>query len=366
MPSPSSELRLFGLDLPAVWQEIRQAWRKVLHMPALAWLGPRPAVLLQEAQGQAGLWKQHGAGLFVRRGESAQGARSAFRAVELPEDILLRRQLTLPALPPEQLARAVELEAQGNSPFAPADLAWGYAVTGASGAGPLRIELVLASRRSIAQHLARHAGGLEQPEVWVRCAQPAEGAFPLQGFGEGRRLRAERRGWMVLGCFVALSLALIAALAVTPTLQLRQRALQAVAASTQLAEQARPQVAKREALMAANEQVQALESLIGHRLNPLRTMHTLTQVLGDDTVLQRLQIEGSSVLIAGQTPDTAAMMQKLSAQPGFKGVRAPSAATRPAGATKETFQVEFTIDESSSLAGGTAAPAQQPASEAKP
>lgn len=366
MPSPSSELRLFGLDLPAVWQEIRQAWRKVLRMPALGWLGPRPVVLLHETQGRAGLWKQHGAGRFVRQGDGVEGARVAFQAVELPEDILLRRQLTLPSLPPEQLARAVELEAQGNSPFAPSDLVWGQAVMGAAGTGPQRVELVLASRRSIAQHLARHAGGLDQPEVWVRCAQAADGAFPLQGFGEERRLGAERRGWLVLGCFVLLALALATAIALTPTLQLRQRALEAVAASAQLAQQARPQVAKREALLAANEQVQALEALVGNRLNPLRTMHTLTQVLGDETVLQRLQIEGSSVLIAGQTPDTAAMMQKLSAQPGFKSVRAPSAATRPAGATKETFQVEFTIDESSSLVNGTAVPADQAAAEARP
>ena len=83
---------------------------------------------------------------------------------------------------------------------------------------------------------------------------------------------------------------------------------------------------------------------MAYALQGLATLHTLTQVLGDETVLQRLQIEGRTVLIAGHTPDTAAMMQKLSAYPGFKGVRAPTAVTRPPGATKDAFQVEFTID----------------------
>jgi general secretion pathway protein L len=365
MPTPSSELRLFGLDLPAAWQEIRQAWRNVLRTPALAWLGPRPTVLLREAQGGLGLWQPQGVFVFRRQGEGTEGTRAACHATELPESLVLRKQLMLPALGQEQMAHAVALEAQGSNPFSPSDLVWGHGPAKAAGRpGQVQVELALASRRGVEHHLGSSAGGQPQPEVWVRCSQDAGTAFLLRGFGEAHRLTAERHGWILLGVGAMSALALMAVIAVTPSLQLRERALQAMAQSAKLAEQTRPLVAKREALLAANERAQALGGIIGNRLNPLRTMHTLTNILGDDTVLQRLQIEGRNVLIAGQTPDTAAMMQKLSAQPGFKGVRAPSAATRSPGAAKETFQVEFSIDDETPPAAS--APPVQSTSEAKP
>ena len=37
-------------------------------------------------------------------------------------------------------------------------------------------------------------------------------------------------------------------------------------------------------------------------------------------------------------------MQHLSAQPGIREVRAPSAATRPLGVSKDSFSLEFTLD----------------------
>lgn len=363
MPTPSPELRLFGLDLSVAGQEISRAWRKLLCLPLFAWLGPRPQVLLHEANGGLGVWEACDAMSFSRRGAAAD-KRAVFHAVEIPEDIVLRKRLTLPSLNSEQLAHAVGLEVQGGSPFPHADTVWGFRAKQVEGrAGKVSVELALASRRLIDKYLSTRSLGPSSvpPEVWVRN-EDRTAAYVLRGFGEGRRLRAERRGWAFLAGFVLLSTLLLVAIGLTPTLQLRERALQAVAASDQLVKQTRPQVAKREALLAAEGRMQALSAIVGNRLNPMQAMHTLTNVLGDDTSLQRLQIEGRNVLIAGQTPDTAAMMQRLSATSGFKGVRAPSAATRPAGATKETFLVEFTIDEETA----PAASAKPVASEARP
>lgn len=357
MPTPSSELRLFGLDLSAAAQEIRQAWRNVVGMPALAWLAPRPVIVLREVRGGLSLWQPQGASVFRRKGKSAEGVRAECHATELPESLVLRKQLIFPSLSEDQLLPAVELEARGCNPFSPADLVWGHGpIHAASRPGNVQVELALASRRSV-EHLLG-AGSQDQPEVWVRSTHDAETAFLVRGFGEARRLAAERRAWIRLGVGMGLLLVLLTVIAITPTLQLRERALQASRESTSLVEQTRPLVAKREALLAADERVQILGRIIGNRLNPLSTMHILTSILGDDTVLQRLQIEGRNVLIAGQTPDTAAMMQKLSAQPGFKGVRAPSAATRSPGSTKETFQVEFTIEEEGAVVAAGVPPAQ--------
>lgn len=346
MSTPSMQPRLFGLDLAAVWREVRQAWGKLLHLPLLAWLGPQPSILLHEVEGSEGCWRPSGEGAFIRQSDGSASASAAFRAVELPEEIVLRKQLVLPPLADDELRSAIALQAQAVSPFPASDLVWGWGL--ADGAehrsGRIQAELVLASRKSIDQYCAQRAPQGAAVEIWVRSAGRKNMAIGLRGFAEGMRQRAQRRGWAMLGVVLVLCAALLLAIAVTPVLQLRERALQAVAAFNELTERARPHVAKREALLAANEQVRTLEAIVGNRLNPLQTMQILTVVLGDDTVLQRLQIEGRNVTIAGQTPDTSAMMQKLSAHPGFKGVRAPAAATRPPGATKETFQVEFSID----------------------
>ena len=98
----------------------------------------------------------------------------------------------------------------------------------------------------------------------------------------------------------------------------------------------------------------------------------LTQALPDDTSLLNLQLQGLKVTMAGQTTNAAALMQHLSAQPGVRDVRAPSAATKPLGVTKESFSIEFMLDPKTlpSLTGadtkavepvvGTAAPASAP------
>ena len=77
---------------------------------------------------------------------------------------------------------------------------------------------------------------------------------------------------------------------------------------------------------------------------PLKVMDLLTQALPDDTSLLGLQVQGLKVTMNGQTTNAAALMQHLSAQPGIREVRAPSAATRPLGVSKDSFSLEFTLD----------------------
>ena len=69
----------------------------------------------------------------------------------------------------------------------------------------------------------------------------------------------------------------------------------------------------------------------------------LTRALPDDTSLISLQMQGSKIRISGQTPNTADLMQKLSAYPGLRDVKAPTAATRPLGVNKESFSLELEL-----------------------
>lgn len=354
MSIATSDLRLFGLQLPALWQDVRQAWCKLFGLPAFAWLAPRPVVLVYEADGTQALWQAVGPHLFCRQRDASAHQAASFAAIELPEALVLRRSLALPRLAPAQRRAALELQARTLSPFAPDDLVWSFVESSAGASATPHVELVLASRHAVARHVAGVVPAPSvAPEVWVRTGQDAASAFVLPGFGEARRQRAQRRSAGLCALLAALACALALALALTPTLQLRQRALGAVAAWAGLVEKAHPVVAEREALLAVEGQLQALRQIMGERASPVRTLQTLTQLLPDDTVLQRLQIDGNRITLVGQTADTAALLQKLSNQPGFKDVRAPTAATRT-GTGKEVFQIELTLQPETPTAPGSA------------
>jgi len=141
-----------------------------------------------------------------------------------------------------------------------------------------------------------------------------------------------------------LALALIAAMAVTPSVKLYLRFLQANQAMLSLQQKAGPAVAQREALVRATEQLASLAELIGKPTPPLQTLKLITQALPDDTSLLSLQILGPKVSISGQTGNAAALMKQLGSTPGLRDVKAPTPATKPLGAPRESFTIEFTLD----------------------
>ncbi len=340
MASIQNDLRLFGLDLRHLGRDLRRAGRVLQQSPLLSWLTPEPTVRLLHSDGQASSWRM-GASPSVQPG--VPSARPApFTAVELPQDLFLQKELSLPALADDQVAAAVSLEAQSASPFAADDLAWGHRAEDAAN-GQLRVVAVMASRRQVESHLhaCGRAGGGD--EVWAfadRLAQP----IILQGFGEAKRLRhtAARRN---LGCgLLATAVILAAAVAFTPTAQLRLRALEAMRIHAELVQRTAPLVEKRAALMQSIEQVKGLSQELAGRIDPLRVVEMLTKVLPDDTAVQNLKLQGAKVTMSGVTADASSLMQLLGAQAGLRDVRAPSAATRTAGAQRESFVIEFSLD----------------------
>ena len=142
----SSDARFLGVDLALLWRDMREPWRNVHQWLVFAWLTPQPAVLLHQADGQQSVWQ----------GGQKASARVApqFSAVELPDEYVLRRSLSLPAMAHEDAMAAMALEARSASPFDPSDLVWGFSHQGRSLAVGGAFELVIASRKQVAQYLA--------------------------------------------------------------------------------------------------------------------------------------------------------------------------------------------------------------------
>ena len=369
MPIASDDLRLFGLDLRNIWHDLKAPWAKLTRTPAWSWLAPRVEIMASgdEAQGKS-LWEPDSRTRGFRRKarveqDSANPPKADFEARLLPESLLLRKRLVMPLLDSDKMQQALSLEAANSNPFASSGIVWGYAIN-QSVATPsqdvVAVDMVLASRERVEQFLAsRNANGAvgSEPEVWALLQQRDDAAMLVPGFGETRRAKRGQRYWASVALLAGVTLALGIAVAITPYLQLRARGIQANLAYAALDKEAGPQVGKREGLVKIEDQVKVLASIIGHRLDTLQVVQALTKALPDDTMLQRLQIEGRKVMIAGQAADSASLMQKLGGMPEVKEVRALSAAVRQPGMVKETFQIEFQLTDDFGVSASDAATA---------
>jgi len=275
-------------------------------------------------------------------------AAASFEAVEVSEDLVLRKRLRMPDMPESEVAQAVGLEAQAASPFAPADLVWRHHPSEALPGGGCWVEVVIASRAQVASYVDSQRPRLslpagEQPEAWVLAS--GDGApIVLPGWGEQRRERKDVQHRRMAYVLVACALAIASLMAITPSLQLRSRSLEAVAAFDGLQRETAAIAAQREVFTRVVARLEALRAMLSERTDMLKLMMALTKALPDDTYLQSVQTQGLKVTIHGLTVDSAALMQTLGAVPGFKEVRAPSAATRSPGAAAENFRIEVQLD----------------------
>lgn len=360
MPIATTSSTFFGMDTHELRQGFAQAWQR-LAAPVARWLTPAVAVRWHRADGTAQTWRTDGSRTAALRRAPSTG-KVDFIALQPPEDLLLRRTVPMPRLPQAALQQAVALELLARSPFPAADLVSGWAVPAAAPAtGPLAVEIILASRPQLLAWLAsQSAQGTTEPELWCPAASGAP--IVLQGFGEARRARAHARGKAASAWLLGLAAVLLLAAALTPTLQLRVRALQAVAAYDKLAHSAAPALQQREALTRSQEQLAGLAQLLADQVDPLQVLDLITQALPDDTTLGAFKLQGLKLTLTGQTGNAAALMQRLGSHPALREVKAPSAATRPPGATKDNFAIEALVD-AQALRPPVAEPAPQPASQ---
>ncbi|MDO5624434.1 MAG: PilN domain-containing protein [Pseudomonadota bacterium] len=250
----------------------------------------------------------------------------------------------LPHLAPADLAHAVQLEVQSSSPFPPGDTVHGF--TAMPAGDTLRVELAITSRAQCQAALARAgAGAGDDAEIWLQPppaqAQGAYRPLVLRGWGEAARERRVQRGQLRQLGWVGLVLALLLALALTPTAFKRQQAIEAQRALDAVQRQAAPQIAQRDALMQRTQSLEAIAALADQQLALAPVIDMLTRAVPDGAWLTSIRVEGDRVVLNGQADDAAALVQRLATQPGVTGARLSSPATRGAGDKKERFVIEL-------------------------
>ena len=361
--SATSEKRFLGVNWRSLLSEVRKPWQHACRWPFVVALTPRASVRLWQVGGEQSVWLVDANG-EMRKVSANDHAR--FVAIELPEEMLLRRSITVPSLNDIEIRQAIEIEVQSNNPFQAEDLRWGYKVIDLAAQGMRRVDAVLSSHRQISSLIVANAGCFQghggAPEVWAKV--DSHHYIFLEGYSEGARVRFGAGGRRLGYALLAFAVALVAAIAITPTLQLRAQAIEAVNAYTDAQYRAEPLMRQREALMRTAEQIDALRELAEGQADPLYVIDFLTRTLPDDTFLRSLQVRGLKVSLDGQTANAAALMQLLGAQPGLRDVVAPTAATRPFGSAKDNFKIEFVQVSPPSVVSAESPPSLSPLSAA--
>lgn len=342
-PASPSDGRFLGVRWTRLLRYCIDALVLVRDGPMLSWLaspltgellnhGPRPAY-----------WT---AGMDCPRASVNKAARLVqFHAVALPDELYLSRVLDLPLMAPKDCESAIRFQVQASSPFKLDDVVWGFSKVSESAESASTISrtlMVLASKRQIQSYLAglSLSQAAETVEIWA-FPSPDDSPVVFRGFGETLRERGVVKSRRTNLFLLAFASVLAIAAAISPLVYLRMVAIDAVKQSDALISKTRPLIQKREALMQTMQRIEFVQKLREEHVAPPNVFSMLTRALPDDTSLTGIRMEGNKISLAGQTVDTAALMQLLSNQAGIRDVRAPSPATRPLGSPKEVFTIEF-------------------------
>lgn len=341
-----SGARFFGLDLERMLGQWRAAAALLLGIRPFSWLLPAPVMALH-ADGGISFWRLSGqqATPLPERPAHVQ----PLPALALPADQVLLRELRLPqTLSPADIEQAVQLDLQASNPFPADEVSFGYVVQHPPGQG-LQVWLAMASRQHVEQALRDAGFDPEQaPEVWA-LPQRRHGDQPLvpivlRGWGQGRRRQQLRTGLLRRLLVLGMLLLLLAALFITPALFMRERAIQAQQAFSAVQQDAAPQIEQREQVMGKVDRLQQLRAIYDDQLAAPRVLDMLTQSIPDGAWLNSLRMEGRKLVLRGFADDATLIVRNLARQPGAHDVRLASPATRRAGADKETFIIEMSLD----------------------
>lgn len=352
MAKLQSQATLFGLDLAPAWAKLQQL---LVALPILrsleSWVRPSTVQHLTTdsapAQPPAAVQLRGRQWLGPCAADPAAPPRSA--ALVVDADLVLHRRLHLPALSGADLDAAVQLQALTLSPFAAHDLVCAYQhtpehATQATAHTGRQVDVVLASKKMLEEACQQAVSSYQlksDPEIWLPTP---DGPMLCPGWGESARLRQERRQrWgLVAGALVVVALALV--LALTPSLKLRQKVVQALSQTAALAQQTADAAAQRQSLLAQAQQLNTLVPQLQQQIDHLRVLAALTRVLPDDTATQRIVIEGTHLSLHGLSSNATRVQQLLSQEPGFQGVRMPAAITRDGNSNLENFVLEADLD----------------------
>jgi general secretion pathway protein L len=266
--------------------------------------------------------------------------RNAEVTVELPSELILRREVDLPSAAAENLREVLGFELDRLTPFKAEDAVFDYKITSIDRATKrMTVSLAVAPRTVITQIQAfGNTIGVAPDRVVLSSAttgrnQPSE--LPLADRAPPQDVR-RRRLTMALGVLAAI----LVTLAVWLPLQRKQAMLAAY--EERLAE-LRPQATAaadlREQVKASAEQGSFILRRRSETPLAVSVLKEITERLADDTWLVQLRLSGQSLSIAGYAPTATSLVPILEASPQLTDVNFSAPVTPDATVNKDRFGI---------------------------
>ena len=309
---------LFGYDVRHLGGYWTAAWRDML------WSHDSP---VRKRLDEVVTVRSHSGSSSYQAGAVCEGVLdSDCKAVLLPDELVLLKQIPVPLQAEGEMVSLLELEVRSSSPFAAADTRWGWAVV-TRDETTIRVALVIVSASATMTFLGREydCHDSRAQEVW---AEVDGNMVVVQGFGEGLRESRYRRRLLQSGALIAtigvLLLAMVAVSALFKGAELQRLEGMASVTAGNAVEASR----LKSLLAVANETIAAANEVVAAYPNPHAEIARLTRLLGDDASISSFSMTGPEIRLRGRAGDAALVMEELTDEPGYLQVMAPQAITR--------------------------------------
>jgi general secretion pathway protein L len=254
-----------------------------------------------------------------------QIARSASDTVilRLPEQLILRREMTLPMAAVRDLRAIIQSQMDRLTPFDASEVFWGTSQPLRHG-NRLRLTFYVVPRFRIARLLGRLAdiglapSSLEDGADGIRLARLGTRKNPRVA------ARLGLRAALVLGCLLV------------PLIS-QQRRLQATERRLEVLLPVERQILQLQAQIAAQTAAQRLQ-----QDSILRALALLSAALPDGTWLSDISVTGDRVSLDGESSDAAQLILALTETPGLRNVSFIAPVTRAPGGG-DVFSIQLSV-----------------------
>ena len=292
-------------------------------------------------------------GLFGSPGGDAASSPAAQREadsviVELPPTIAVRRQVTLPLGTEDRIAEVLGYEMDRLTPFAKDDVYSHHRVAKRDTArGIICIDLVVALKKTVDELLsALEQRGINASKVTLSgaAASTDRGLALVNLLPQQKRSSVASRWPMIPSALTVLAAMLVMAAIAYPLVQQNIVLGQLEKEVSELAPAAIAAGKTRDDIATAARQSGFFAEKWASMPTKIRVLDELTQVVPDDTWLTRIQMDGATVRIHGESEGASSLIGLIEASDLFRDVRFSSPVTKNPRTSNDRFVIEVQVE----------------------
>lgn len=267
--------------------------------------------------------------------------------LELADDYLLIRDITLPLVSDGDIASVLAHEIDRLSPFEKDKVCYGYEVLQKNlQTGKLRLRLICLER-AVLESLLMQCVELGLGVVQVQRTAPfaeSETFCETQNLLPADQRPAKEKIWNGANQVLAgLALVLLMAVLMLPVWHYDNQIGHLSEEVNALLEKSKVVRAKQTRLVNALDIRDALVERKNNEFEKIIILHNLAQVIPDNTWLTRVTIRNSALEIEGESEKSSDLIEKLESHAAFYQVEFGSSVTRNTRTAKERFQIKMRL-----------------------